>query len=123
VLSTSNAKWKFVFFHHPAYSASSKHGSTKEVQNTFVPLFEKYHVDACFSGHDHDLQHSHPENSTIEYFGTGGGSETRPVGTKDFTKFSQASLGFGAVSLTQSTMRLSFVNEKGERLYTYEIHK
>jgi hypothetical protein len=123
VLSTSSAKWKFAFFHHPAYSASSTHGSTPEIQNMLVPLFEKYHVDACFSGHDHDLQHSHPDNSTIEYFGNGGGSDTRPAGKSSFTKYSNASLGFGVVSLTQNTMRFSFVNEKGEQVYIYEIHK
>ena len=123
ILSTSKAKWKFVFFHHPAYSASSTHGSTLEIQNTFVPLFEKYHVDACFSGHDHDLQHSRPENSAVEYFGCGGGSETRPAGKSLFTKFSKASLGFGVVSVTRSTMKFSFINEKGMRIYTYEINK
>jgi len=123
VLSVSRAVWKFAVFHHPAYSASSKHGSTREIQNALVPLFEKYHVDACFSGHDHDLQHSQPENSTVEYFGNGGGSETRPAGHATFTKYSEASLGFGVVSLTQSTMRFTFVNDKGEQVYTHEIHK
>ena len=123
VLSSSNATWKFAFFHHPTYSASSFHGSTTEIQTTFVPLFEKYHVDACFSGHDHDLQHSHPKNSTIEYFGTGGGSEFRPTGHSPFTKYSNASLGFGVVSVTQSTMRFSFVDAKGEQVYTCDIHK
>jgi acid phosphatase len=123
VLSASTASWKFVFFHHPAYSASSTHGSTVEIQRVFVPLFEKYHVDACFSGHDHDLQHSHPDSATVEYFGCGGGSDARPAGQASFTKYSVASLGFGVVSLTQNTMRFSFVNEKGEQIYTYEIHK
>ena len=123
VLSHTNAKWKFVFFHHPAYSASTTHGSTKEIQNIFVPLFEKYHVDACFSGHDHDLQHSHPDKSPVEYFGTGGGSDMRPAGHEDFTKFSVSSLGFGAVSLTQNEMKFSFINDKGEQIYTYSIHK
>jgi tartrate-resistant acid phosphatase type 5 len=123
VLSTSSATWKFAFFHHPAYSASSTHGSTPEIQSTLVPLFEKYHVDACFSGHDHDLQHSRPDNSTVEYFGNGGGSDTRPAGNSSFTKYSNASLGFGVVSLTQSIMRFSFVNDKGEQIYKYEIHK
>lgn len=123
VLRTSTAKWKLVFFHHPAYSASSKHGSTKEVQQKLVPLFEKYKVDACFSGHDHDLQHSRPENSAIEYFGNGGGSETRPVGKAAFTKYSNASLGFGTVLLTPRNLKFTFVNEKGENLYSYEIKK
>ncbi len=123
VLSTSNAKWKFAFFHHPAYSASFTHGSTPEIQNAFIPIFKKYYVDACFSGHDHDLQHSHPDLSTIEYFGVGGGSETRPVGQADFTKYSNASLGFGVISLIHNIMRFSLVNELGVQLYTYEIHK
>jgi hypothetical protein len=123
VLSSSNARWKFVFFHHPAYSASFTHGSTKEIQENFVPLFEKYKVDACFEGHDHDLQHSRPAGATVEYFGVGGGSETRPVGHADYTKFSKASLGFGVVSLTQNIMKFSFVNNSGEQVYTYEINK
>ena len=123
VLSASSAKWKFVFYHHPAYSASSTHGSSPEIQKRLVPIFEKYHVDVCFSGHDHDLQHSHPANSTIEYFGCGGGSDTRPAGQADFTKFSVASLGFGVVSLTDNKFKLSFVNQAGKNLYNYEITK
>ena len=123
VLASSSASWKLVFFHHPAYSASSKHGSTPEIQRAFVPLFEKYHVNACFSGHDHDLQHSRPDNATVEYFGCGGGSETRPAGQTAFTKYSNASLGFGVVSLSQRTMRFSFVNDKGRQIYKYEIHR
>ena len=123
VLSASPARWKLAFFHHPAYSASTTHGSTPEIQRSLVPLFEKYHVDACFSGHDHDLQHSHPDNSTIQYFGCGGGSEPRPAGHATFTKYSVASLGFGVVSLTRQSMRISFVNEHGEQLYTYDIRK
>ncbi|MGD1045449.1 MAG: metallophosphoesterase [Bacteroidota bacterium] len=123
VLSISTATWKFVFFHHPAYSASSTHGSTVEIQRTFVPLFEKYHVNACFSGHDHDLQHSRPDSATVEYFGCGGGSETRPAGQAAFTKYSNASLGFGVVSISQRTMRFSFVDDKGEQIYHYEIYR
>ncbi|HTY59283.1 MAG TPA: metallophosphoesterase [Bacteroidota bacterium] len=123
VLSHSQAKWKFAFFHHPAYSAGTKHGSTLEIQQALVPLFEKYHVDACFSGHDHDLQHSHPDGSTVEYFGTGGGSETRPSGHADFTRYSAASLGFGVVSVTGDAMRFRFVSDRGKVLYRFDIRK
>ena len=122
VLSASKANWKFVFFHHPAYSASSTHGSTREIQRVFVPLFEKYHVNACFSGHDHDLQHSRPDSATVEYFGCGGGSENRPAGSAYFTKYSVGSLGFCVVSMTSNIARISFVNEAGQQLYTYNIH-
>ena len=86
-------------------------------------MFEKYHVDACFSGHDHDLQHSCPAGSTVQYFGVGGGFEPRPVGKSDFTKFSCQSLGFGVVSLTHNSMKFSFVNSSGEQIYSYVINK
>jgi len=122
-LSRSRARWKLAFFHHPVYSSGSSHGSTVELQRVFRPLFEQYHVDACFSGHDHDLQHSHPEGSPVEYFGVGGGSETRPVGRAEFTRFSASSLGFGVVSVTRRSLRVTFVNEKGEHIYSHDIRK
>jgi hypothetical protein len=50
--------WIFVMIHHPAYSASKKHGSTDRVVTHFVPLFEKYGVDAVFAGHDHNYERS-----------------------------------------------------------------
>jgi len=123
VLESAKADWKLVFFHHPAYSASGKHGSTSELQAAWVPLFERYHVDACFSGHDHDLQHSHPAAGTVEYFGVGGGSETRPVGREAFTRFSRASLGFGLVALTRKVLTFTFINEQGEAIYTTKLTK
>ena len=123
VLAASRATWKLAFFHHPAYSAAGTHGSTEELQQAWVPLFEQYHVDACFSGHDHDLQHSHPDHATVEYFGVGGGSDTRPAGKAAFTRFSKASLGFGVASLTRQALRFTFVNDQGAPLYTCELKK
>ena len=48
-----------VFGHHPVFSVSKKgnkrtFGAT--IRATLLPLLSKYHVDAYFSGHDHDLQ-------------------------------------------------------------------
>jgi hypothetical protein len=123
LLSKSKAKWKFVFGHHPAYSAGGKHGSTIEMQNSFVPMFEKYHVDAVFSGHDHDLQHSKPEGSTVDYFGVGGGSGARITSQGSFSKFCISSLGFGVVSVTSKEFRISFINKTGEVLYQYDKKK
>ena len=123
VLSRATEQWKLVFIHNPAYSAGSKHGSTVEVQRALVPLFEKYRVDACFSGHDHDLQHSRPEGSTVEYFGVGGGAEARPVGEASFTRFIRSSLGFGVVSVTRRSLEVTLVNDMGEQLYSYVLTK
>ena len=51
--------WIIVMFHHAVYSAS-KHGSDLQVQQYFVPLFEKYGVDMVFTGHDHDYERTVP---------------------------------------------------------------
>jgi hypothetical protein len=47
--------WKIVFFHYPAYSASS-HGCTARVLAHWVPVFDAHGVDIAFSGHDHDYE-------------------------------------------------------------------
>jgi hypothetical protein len=59
----------FVVMHHPPYSCSA-HGGQPELREMWTPLFEKYAVDAVFSGHDHVYERS--ENSGVHYFVTGG---------------------------------------------------
>ena len=51
--------WKVVMFHHPAYSASTKHGSDSYV-TPWIPILEKHHVDMVFNGHDHDYERTFP---------------------------------------------------------------
>jgi predicted phosphodiesterase len=58
--------WIIVQYHHPAYSASTSHGSTTRVQKIWVPLFEKYGVDLSFSGHDHDYERTVPIRNNQE---------------------------------------------------------
>ncbi|NQU99700.1 MAG: metallophosphoesterase [Parcubacteria group bacterium] len=48
-----------VSIHRPAYS-SGAHGSTTEIINNLVPLFEQYRVRFVFSGHDHIYERSYP---------------------------------------------------------------
>ncbi len=56
--------WKFVVIHNPPYCSGSSHGSDINVRNAFGPLFDKYHVDVAFSGHDHLYERSYPVNYT-----------------------------------------------------------
>jgi acid phosphatase type 7 len=69
-LEGTAASWRFVLTHHPAYS-SGAHGSDPNVDAYLVPLFESYHVDAVFQGHDHLYEHS--LKSGTHYFVSGGG--------------------------------------------------
>jgi hypothetical protein len=60
---------KIVVFHHPAHSCS-RHGDTKSVLESWVPLFDK-DVVLVLNGHDHNYQHFSSEG--VEYVVTGGG--------------------------------------------------
>ena len=60
----------FVTMHHPPYSISL-HGGQDELREAWTPMFEKYGVDAVFSGHDH--VYSRAQKNGIQYFVSGGG--------------------------------------------------
>ena len=58
-LASTDAMWKFVFYHKPMYSSGS-HGPTISVQNAWRDIFDKYHIDMVFNGHDHIYERSYP---------------------------------------------------------------
>ncbi|MHA1267839.1 MAG: PKD domain-containing protein [Candidatus Helarchaeota archaeon] len=59
----ANYKWKFVIFHQPPFSATRTSGNAGALSN-WVPLFDKYHVDIVFNGHDHAYLRTKPLNWT-----------------------------------------------------------
>ena len=124
VLSHSAERWKIVTGHHPLYSTGTEHGNQPELIEKLKPLFDKYHVDAYFSGHEHDLQYQLPAGSTVNYFISGAGAEVRPTGSlSGQTKFSAAIPGFMAVSITEKDMVVKIIDEKGKTLYETTIPK
>ena len=60
----------FVAMHHPPFSISL-HGGNVELRDSWTPLFEKFGVDAVFSGHDHCYERA--EHEGVRYFVSGGG--------------------------------------------------
>lgn len=51
-LAGSQATWKFVAYHHPAYSSAPKRDN-ETLRDAWVPVFDRYHVDLALQGHDH----------------------------------------------------------------------
>ena len=58
-LSSSKATWKFAIFHFPPYNFEEPYA---DIQEAWVPLFDKYHVDMVMGGHIHYYMRSHPMN-------------------------------------------------------------
>ncbi|MFN8438315.1 MAG: tartrate-resistant acid phosphatase type 5 family protein [Cytophagales bacterium] len=122
VLTTSNTAkedWKIVIGHHPIYSSNPKHGDTKELHHTLKPRLENNKVHAYFCGHDHDLQHQKPQNSFVDYFLSGAGSETRPSAKHEHTLCAESVPGFAIVSIKENKLTLYFINSKNEIVYQY----
>jgi len=82
-----NYLWKVAIFHSPAFSGG-RHGSNWEIQKYWVPLFDNYHVDLVFTGHDHIYERTHPVNYTI--------SENTPMPSPENGTIYIVSGGWGA---------------------------
>jgi 3',5'-cyclic AMP phosphodiesterase CpdA len=66
-LANSAATWKFVVYHHPAYSSGPRRDNPL-VRKWWSPLFDKYHVDMALQGHDHAYLRTYPikDNQRVE---------------------------------------------------------
>jgi acid phosphatase type 7 len=58
-LSRTKATWKFVSYHHPAYSSGGNRDNV-ELREAWTPIFDKYHVDLALQGHDHAYLRTYP---------------------------------------------------------------
>ncbi len=124
--------WKIAVFHQPPFS-SGTHGSNTNVRTYWVPLFDQYHVQIVFSGHDHDYERSLPINYTESqtspqpfyqngtmYIVTGGwGAPLYPVGTNWWTAYSQSTHHFVLADIyANGTLNLQAKNASGN---TFDI--
>lgn len=124
--ASPNIKWKIVVGHHPLYTGGKRITSidTKQMNESFKPIFEKYKVDAYICGHEHNLQYIKPTSGFTHYFITGSGSElTATIKHPDGGKFAISDNGFMAFSLTKKEMTVQIINKEGNILYKEVIKK
>jgi acid phosphatase type 7 len=94
-LAGTKATWKFVVYHHPAYSSGPRRDNL-EVRQLWGALFDKYHVDVALQGHDHaylrtwpmydEQRASSPKEGTI-YIVSVSGTKYYDQGDFDYTEF------------------------------------
>jgi len=58
-LSATDAKWKFVVYHHPAFNVGEEHYDNQHMR-VLHPLWEKHGVDFVLNGHEHNYQRTAP---------------------------------------------------------------
>ena len=58
-LKATDARWKFVVYHHPAYNVGYDHYSEQHMR-VLSPIFERNGVSLVLSGHEHNYQRTMP---------------------------------------------------------------
>ncbi len=84
------------------------------MREAFVPIFERYGVQAVFSGHEHDYQRTNPING-VTYIVTGAGSRTRRTGVDDFTAVASSTHHFVDLNVFDDHLRLRAIDQDGEQ--------
>lgn len=63
-LASSKQQFKVVTFH---FAPFTEEGDYRDIEEHWIPLFEKYHVDLVFNGHFHFYQHVQPKPAGPHY--------------------------------------------------------
>ena len=114
-------RWRIPFCHHPPFCAGPQHRNTDRMEDV-VDLFEQSGVRVCFSGHEHNFQHSYWNG--IDYFISGAGSKIRtgaPSRTKEAHTVSWASeCHFLLVTISGDSMTVRAIGESSGELLDIE---
>jgi len=113
--------WTIAAMHHPAYSAGD-HGSDKNVQRRWVPMFEQAGVQLVVAGHDHDYQRS-KELDGITYIVSGGGAKLREGGRESFTAVSATVLHYVDLFVYEDRLEGRAIKHDGGIVDTFTIKR
>ena len=114
---SSDARWKFAFFHHPPYS-SAIHGSHEAMQWPYGALG----MDAVFSGHDHVYERIERDTNYL-VVGTGGAGLYQFVDHEMEGSNFQYNENFGALfaSVSAQVATFAFINVNGDVIDRFQI--
>lgn len=113
--------WTIAAFHHAPYSAG-EHGSDRNVQRRWVPLFEQADVPLVLAGHDHDYQRS-KELDGITYIVSGGGAKLREAGRANFTAVSASVLHYTDLQVYDDRIEGRAITHDGRTLDEFTIER
>ena len=128
-LKTSDATWKVVVTHYPLYS-SGRHGSSVEVREILMPVFERYGVDLVMAGHDHGYERTWPlrdgkrqDGGVVHVVSAGGGAELYPFGHNWWTAMSVSCYNFCVLRISGKRLDMDVFDIQGEAFDAFTILK
>jgi hypothetical protein len=135
--ATAGGRWRFAYFHHPPYTACTKHAPNEAVQRLLVPALEESGVDLVFCGHNHLYERSKPilagkvvrEGEGIVYIVTGAGGARRyplkpPRERPDYLAAGfDADFSFTVVEASPVGLTLEQVDLKGDVVDRWDLRR
>ena len=119
-LANTTATWKFVSYHHPAYSSSGSRNNLT-LRHTWTPIFDKYHVDLALQGHDHAYLRTWPMRGG-ERVATAKDGTVYIISVSGTKYYPQPQHGYTEVGFTRlSTYQVLDIQVSGNRL-VYRAH-
>ena len=115
-----SSRYKIVAMHHPPYSAGIAHSDLawkKEhliLQQSFVPLFERYGVDLVLSGHTHLFERSFKDAVHYLVSGAAGGKMGWLGAFNPYGIFARAIRTLTEVEITPTALKVHTWNDQGE---------
>lgn len=135
-LKKTNKPWKLVFFHKtPYYNKATRTNET--IKKAFQPIFDKYHVDVVFNGHDHAVARTYPiyqdrlvdspAKGTVYYVtGRSGNKYYTDLSRKVWDAFfydPQDQPNYIVAEVSASRLTLRAIKQDGTPIDTYTIDK
>lgn len=135
-LSDCDARWKFVYFHHPLYTGS-EHLPTEAapLKDACLEIFERFGVDMVFVGHNHLYERTTPllrdqmvgRGEGIVYITTGaGGARLYPERLPSppyIVTYNDHRHSFTEVDLTADRLELRQIDDRRVVIDEYSIEK
>jgi hypothetical protein len=122
-LKSSQGTWKICFFHHPLYNDGRHHGADVDLRTQVVPLFQRYGVNAVFSGHEHVYQRMKAENN-IYYFVLGNSGQLMThdfKGAGDREKGFDTDRSFMIIEIAGDELYFQTISRTGETIDSGEL--
>lgn len=135
-LQNTRQKWKFAVLHRPLYNNRPGEGESA-VRRVFGPIFDKYHVDIVFSGHDHAYARTYPlhdgaiaaspaQGTVYVACGRSGTKAYQDVQAKEYHEFFYDPLqepNYLTVEVSQAAVQVRAFTQSGSLIDQWRITK
>lgn len=116
----TSARWKLVFFHHPAYTYPSNHGPDTTMRAWNFQNLPG--ITAVINGHNHNMQRINVSGVRFFVNGSGGNGLYSINGTVAGGEFQNASQnGFQIIEASDARITFRFISSGGQTLDTFVL--